>query len=151
MRRPGAATGCRAGRWRSTARRSRCGWRPCRRGLRPASPARSAACRCAGPPTAPPPVGLEVGPPLYPGADDGVGWPATFARHPVDPGARAAAPWAWGLAGLMVGAAMVLWRGGAPAGAAGRGRSLEWLRAVGRVRGPDFWRAAAEAAAWLAE
>ena len=99
-----------------------------------------------------PPVGLEVGPPLYPGADDGVGWPATFARHPVDPGARAAAPWAWGLAGLMVGGAIVLWRGGSPAGAAaGRGRSLEWLRAVGRARGPDFWRAADEAAAWLAE
>lgn len=97
------------------------------------------------------PVSVEVGPPLFHG-DDGAEFPAMFARHPIAAGGRGPAPWAWSLAGLSIGAAVILWRSVADprAAAAARAVPLEWLRAVGRAGGPDFWRAADEAAAWLA-
>jgi hypothetical protein len=100
-----------------------------------------------------PPIELEVGPALFAGAGESAGLPAVFARHPIDPGARPPEPWAWSLAGLMLGAAVALWRSGrtARAAAAARGLPLEWLRAVGRTSGPDFWRAAEDASAWLAQ
>jgi len=97
------------------------------------------------------PIRLVVGPALFAGAGEGAGLPAVFARHPVDPGARSTQPWGWSLAGLMLAAAVILWRSAlATAGpTAERARVLEWLRAVGRSTGPDFWRAADEASAWL--
>lgn len=96
------------------------------------------------------PVTIEAGPPLFHG-DDGAEFPAALARHPIAAGARGPAPWAWALAGLLLGAAVMLWRSVADprAAAAARAVPLEWLRAVGRASGPDFWRAADEAAAWL--
>lgn len=99
----------------------------------------------------PTPLRLEVGPALFTGAGEGAGLPAVFLRHPIDPGARPARPWGWALAGLMVAAALVLWRGAAvpPGAAAARARVLEWLRAIGHASGPDFWRAADEASVWL--
>ncbi len=100
-----------------------------------------------------PSIDLEVGPALFVGTGDNAGLPPVFARHPIDPGGRAAEPWAWALAGLMLGAAVALWRSGgaARAAATARAQPLEWLRAVGRASGPDFWRAADEASAWLAQ
>jgi hypothetical protein len=100
-----------------------------------------------------PAIDLEVGPALFVGAGESSGLPPVFARHPIDPGARPPEPWAWSLAGLMLGAAVALWRSGSTARAAkaARGLPLEWLRAVGRTSGPDFWRAADEASAWLAQ
>ncbi len=99
----------------------------------------------------PTPLRLEVGSALFTGAGEGAGLPAVFARHPIDPGARPASPWGWSLAGLMVAAALILWRGAvaAPGSAAERARALEWLRAIGRATGPDFWRAADESSVWL--
>jgi hypothetical protein len=100
-----------------------------------------------------PPIDLEVGPALFVGAGESAELPTVFTRHPLDPGARAPEPWAWALAGLMLGAAVALWRRGSAArvAAAARAVPLEWLRAVGRSSGPDFWRAADEASAWLAQ
>ncbi|MBI3539559.1 MAG: BatD family protein, partial [Candidatus Eisenbacteria bacterium] len=98
-----------------------------------------------------PAVAIDVGPALFAGAAGGPGLPAAFAAG-TDPGARAPAPWAWALGGLLIGAALVVARGGADprAAVAARARPLEWLRAVGRTNGPDFWRAAEDASAWLA-
>jgi len=97
------------------------------------------------------PITVEVGPALFAGSGAGAGVPMVFAEHPIDPGARPAAPWAWSLAGLLLAGAVALWRGAGvtPASAPARARALEWLRAVGRASGPDFWRAADEAGAWL--
>jgi oxygen tolerance protein BatD len=97
------------------------------------------------------PIDLEVGPALFTGTGENAGLPPAFALHPIDPGGRSAEPWAWSLAGLMLGAALALWRSGGSArtAAAARAQPLEWLRAVGRTSGPDFWRAADEASAWL--
>src|SRR5204863_2072088 len=71
-------------------------------------------------------------------------------EHPLDPRARGAWGWAWGLAGLLLGAAAWLFRGARPPAneKSERARQREWLRAS-RLSGPDFWRAAEEASAWL--
>jgi oxygen tolerance protein BatD len=97
------------------------------------------------------PIRLDVGPALFSGVGASAGWPAVFVRHPIDPGARGPEPWAWSLAGLMLGVAVALWRRSTAQGTvrAARALPLEWLRAVGRASGPDFWRAADEATAWL--
>jgi len=99
------------------------------------------------------PVTVEVGPPIFSGAQGAGEFPAHLAREPLDPGARRAAPWAWALGGLVFGAAVALWRTGGARAAHGaeRAQQLEWLRAIGRASGPDFWRAADEAAFWLEE
>jgi hypothetical protein len=99
------------------------------------------------------PVAVEVGPGLYSNSGEGAGLPRVFSRHPVDPGERDALPWAWSLAGLAVGVAIVLWRSGEPSADLRklRARPLEWLRAVGKTSGPDFWRAAEESSQWLAD
>jgi oxygen tolerance protein BatD len=98
-----------------------------------------------------PALRLEVGPALFAGAGEEAALPAVFARHPIDPGARPARPWGWSLAGIMVATAVILWRSAAatPGWSAERARALEWLRAVGRATGPDFWRAADESSVWL--
>jgi hypothetical protein len=95
-------------------------------------------------------IAIDVGPALF-GGGGAAGLPAPLAEHPADPGARPALPWAWSLAALLVAAAIALWRRAAAplASAPERARALEWLRAVGRTSGPDFWRAADEACAWL--
>ncbi len=94
---------------------------------------------------------VQVDPPLRDGPAPAA-FPPVFTAHPVDPGARPAAPWGGVVAGLALGAALALWRaaGRPPADAGERARQREWLRAVGLARGPDFWRAADEAAGWLA-
>ena len=102
---------------------------------------------------APPPLPLEVL--AVEGASaadlDTTAFPPALGAHPAAPGSRPAAPWAAALAGLALGAGVALWRrGGRPDAEAGeRARQREWLRAVGLAHGPDFWRAADEAADWL--
>ena len=100
---------------------------------------------------APPPIALEVGPAIRVGDGEAEGFPAVFSDHPLEPGALPAMPWGWALAGLALAGSIVLWRaaGRAPADQAERARQREWLRAVGLAAGPDFWRAAEEASAWL--
>jgi len=98
------------------------------------------------------PIEIEVGPAFYANPDGGGGWPVVFTQHPVDPGSSPAQPWAWSLAGLMLGGAVALWRSTSRRRSLeGRGQGLEWLRAVGKAKGPDFWRAAEESSAWLAQ
>ena len=95
---------------------------------------------------------IDVGPAVYAGTHEDDEWPMTFAQHPVDPDARTARPWAWSIAGIALGWAAALWRSTSRRRAtAGRGQTLEWLRAVGRAKGPDFWRAAEASSAWLAQ
>jgi hypothetical protein len=100
---------------------------------------------------APAPIVIEVGPPLFAGNDAPEAFPAVFADHPLDPMARPAEAWAWGVAGLALGFSLALWRRSrrAPPDAADRARQREWLRAVGLARGPDFWHAAEQASAFL--
>lgn len=99
----------------------------------------------------PPPIVVNVGPPLYSGENASEVFPTVFADHPLDPTARPVAPWAWAVSGLALGASLTLWRRSRriPAEAAERGRQREWLRAVGLARGPDFWQASEQASAWL--
>jgi hypothetical protein len=78
------------------------------------------------------------------------GFPRVFGEHRPAPGSRPARPWAFMLGGFLAGVAWQLVRHArsASADAPERARQREWLRAVGLARGPDFWRAADEAAAW---
>lgn len=84
--------------------------------------------------------------------EDGT-FPRELARDPAEPGARGARPWVFAIAGLMLGVAIRLWRAtvGPDALAGERAKQREFLRAVGLARGPDFWRAADEAARWAEE
>lgn len=100
----------------------------------------------------PDPVRMEVGPAVY-GAGSGVGtFPVVFAERPIDPEPRRPRPWAFAIAGVLAGLAIALVRASLarPARSAERAQGLEWLRAVGRTSGPDFWRAADDATTWLA-
>lgn len=96
------------------------------------------------------PIEVRVEPALR-DDDTPASFPRVFLDHPVDPFARPAQPWGGALAGFALAAAIVMWRiASRPAAdAAERARQREWLRAVGLARGPDFWRAADEAAVWL--
>jgi hypothetical protein len=72
-------------------------------------------------------------------------------HHPVDPDARPPEPWVFALAGWVLGTAASLWKASRlrPEGAAVRAQQLEWLRAVGLAKGPDFWHAADQSLSWL--
>lgn len=91
---------------------------------------------------------LSAAPGAATSADDD--FPREFAREPASPGSRAALPWAFALAGALLGVAIGFARaaGGADRLSGERARQREFLRAVGLAHGPDFWRAADEAAAW---
>jgi hypothetical protein len=97
-----------------------------------------------------PVLAVEVDPALAPGGSGRETFPSVFSEHPVGGEARPARAWAWALGGLLLGSGLALWRVGGrkPADAADRARQREWLRAA-RLSGPDFWRAAEEATAWL--
>lgn len=77
-------------------------------------------------------------------------FPRELSAEPARPGGRAGLPWAFGVAGLLLGIAVRLWRStlGADTLASERAKQREYLRAVGLAHGPDFWRAADEAATW---
>lgn len=85
------------------------------------------------------------------GQEDVSGVPHVFASNPSRPGGRAAIPPFALAGGLCVWAALVAWqRSRAPdPHAAERARLREWLRSIGLVKGPDFWRAADDASHWL--
>jgi BatD DUF11 like domain len=97
------------------------------------------------------PLALDVDAPLRSENDARAEFPPVFTAHPLDPGATAPAPWAYALAGLALGSALVLWRHASrpPADAALRASQRERLRVVGLARGLEFWRAADEATQWL--
>ena len=80
-------------------------------------------------------------------------FPQIFLENPVLPMTRETQPWAFALAGGMLGAAFALARASSRPGkdAPERARQRERLRAIGLASGPDFWRAADEASAWLEE
>ncbi len=85
--------------------------------------------------------------------DEVTGFPTALRRHAAHPGNRAA----WPLVALAGGALIALAaelrrRSLAPdPTAAARAQQREWLRSIGLAHGPDFWRAADEAATWLQE
>ena len=88
-----------------------------------------------------------------PGAEgeDADGLPSVFRARPARPGGHAAWPPLALAGGWLVALGIVSWqrsRGPDPR-AADRARLREWLRTVGLVRGPDFWRTADEVATWL--
>ncbi|MBI1798083.1 MAG: BatD family protein, partial [Candidatus Eisenbacteria bacterium] len=93
---------------------------------------------------------LEVQPPLHPGGGSRADFPRVFLEDALDPGARRALPWAFALAGLLLGVALALWRHAArpDPDQAERAGMRERLRAVGHAQGLDFWSAADQAAAW---
>ncbi len=97
------------------------------------------------------PIVLDVGPPLSPEGGGREGFPEVFLDHPLRPLGRPPEPWAYALAGLGLGSAIGGWRraGRVPRDAGERAKRSEWLRAVGPASGPDFWRAADEAARWI--
>jgi hypothetical protein len=99
----------------------------------------------------PPALPVEVGPALFQGAASASPFPAVFTGHPVDPGARAPEPWVFTFAGLVLGTAAALWKASRrrPESVAVRAQQLEWLRAVGMAKGPDFWHAADQGLGWL--
>jgi hypothetical protein len=109
-------------------------------------PARGAYVTLAGPE-----VALDVGPALPGAAAAETGLPHELGERALDPFRRPALPWAWALGGLALGAALALWRrsGRPDPDAMERARQREWLRVVGLAKGPDFWRAAEEATAWV--
>jgi hypothetical protein len=94
---------------------------------------------------------VRVTPALFAGTTGVHAFPEIFTRHSVDPFARGPEPWGWALAGGSLGAAITLWGMGKrrPELERARAQALEWLRAIGRATGPDFWRAADEATHWL--
>jgi hypothetical protein len=93
---------------------------------------------------------LAVGPGSAANADADA-FPAALAHDTPRPGSRPARPWVFAIAGALLGLAVRLWRrtSGPDPDAAERARQREWLRAVGLARGPDFWQAADESAAWV--
>ncbi len=95
------------------------------------------------------PIDIEVGPPLHGSSRAGTAWPAVFASHPVDPGARAASPGLLALAGIGLGLGI---RGARAARApkAGRAAPSGWLQGLKATHGAAFWAAAARACDELA-
>jgi hypothetical protein len=97
------------------------------------------------------PLGVEVGPPLFSSSHEREAFPGALLRDAPDPFARGVAPWAWALAGLLAGAAVVLWRA-RPAPdprATERTQLAGWRNALRAPGGAAFWRAAEEACDWL--
>jgi len=86
-----------------------------------------------------------------PSGEEPGGFPSVFRTHPSRPAGRAAWPPLALAGGLLVWGALAAWqRSRAPdPNAAERARLREWLRSIGLMHGPDFWRAADEAATWL--
>jgi hypothetical protein len=99
-----------------------------------------------------PALRVVVDPPVFSAGEGPEGFPAVFMRQAQDPFARGVAPWVWALAGLLAGAAAVLWRSRPAADpyAGDRARVAGWRNALRAPGGPAFWRAAEEAAEWLA-
>ena len=100
-----------------------------------------------------PDIGLTVDPPSTAGRENTETFPAVFASHPLDPDAQPVAPWAWAVTGVALGVAIVMWRISrrAPVDGAVRAQQREWLRVVGLSKGSEFWHAADQAGAWLAQ
>jgi hypothetical protein len=98
-----------------------------------------------------PPVVVDVGPPMFSPAQGREAFPGVFVRDAPDPFGRGVAPWAWALAGLLGGAALMLWRARPPADphAEERARAATWRNALRAPAGTAFWRAAEEVAEWL--
>jgi oxygen tolerance protein BatD len=100
----------------------------------------------------PPPVVIDVGPPAGTAGAGPESFPAPFGADDGHPGARGPAPWAWALAGGLLGGAVALWRSKPPAPDPALDRFAAWRAALTTpgVERAEFWRAAEEAARWLA-
>jgi len=101
-----------------------------------------------------PPLTLEVTPPSAAGNTTVERYPEFLLAHPAAPGGSGPTPWAWGLAGILLGVSLrVLDRAGAKdESGPERARAAGWARALeSPARSPDWWRTADDAVAWLAE
>jgi hypothetical protein len=98
-----------------------------------------------------PPLRVEVGAPLFSGGPGRGEFPAALGRDTPDPFARGPRAWWWGLAGLLLGMALALWRARPAADplAGDRARVAAWRHLLRGAEGPAFWRAAEEAVDWL--
>ena len=98
----------------------------------------------------PPPLEVHIEKAGLASSDDRGGFPAALWSRPPAPARRGPQPWALALAGAAAaGVVVALRRHRQPApDSAERARQREWVRAVSRATGPDFWRAADEAVAW---
>jgi len=94
------------------------------------------------------PATVDVGPSVFSGAGAEAGFPRVFADHPVDPGARPPAPWAFAIAGLALAAAWRMWRA-APAPSAAASSASAWMARLRGVTGTALWRVMEETCAWL--
>ena len=94
---------------------------------------------------------VQVGPNLFSARGSQETFPGVFLRDAPDPFGRGVAPWAWALAGLLLGAAWVSWRRRPPVDphVEDRARLATWRNALKAQAGPAFWRAAEEVTAWL--
>ena len=97
------------------------------------------------------PLALEVGPALRAASTSEQTFPSEFFEHPVSPFGTHVQPWAFALAGLLAGSAIVSWRGGARPGVVSERRVEIAARraALAGAGGATFWKLAEESAAWL--
>ena len=98
-----------------------------------------------------PSLAAEIGPALFSSGPDADAFPEALGADAPDPFARGARPWAWAVAGLLLGASVVSWRR-RPAPdplAEERGRLAAWRNVLRGPGGPAFWRAAEESLEWL--
>ena len=97
------------------------------------------------------PIAIEVGPALRAASTSEQTFPSEFFEHPVSPFGSRVRPWAFALAGLLTGMALVIWPGrGLPTGSSERGAEFRARRAaLAAASGAAFWKLAEETATWL--
>ena len=97
------------------------------------------------------PLSLEVGPALRAASTSEQTFPSEFFEHPVSPFGTRVQPWAFAIAGLLAGSAIVWWRGGARPGVVSERRAEIAARraALAGAGGAAFWKLAEETAAGL--
>lgn len=95
-------------------------------------------------------VHLEVTPPLFTSAGTEGGFPRELIERPADPRAPRTQAWGFALSGIGLGLAARWWvRGGRPAIDPARMEAARLREQASQAKGPEFWRAAESAIAWL--
>ena len=97
------------------------------------------------------PLALEVGPALRAASTSEQSFPPVFSDHPVSPFSNHPRAWAFALAGLLLGAAVAVWRSSArsPAQTDARAAMASRRAALAAAGGATFWKLAEEAASLL--